>query len=209
MCRISPTHVEPARSRARLVIALLGTGLLAGACADKPAPPPPPPPEVLVTPVVRRDVPVPWSSWARPAARRTSRSGRVSRASSTSSASRKARWCARARCSIASIASRSRRRWRTRRPNWRPRRPATRRRRTTSSACSRWLRSRPSASRNSTTPSPLQDAARCAGRGAQGGRRTACARSRLHERHLADRRPRSARRWSRPAASSAAGRARC
>ena len=59
MCRIPHTHVEPARSRARLVIALAGAGLLAGACGEKPAPPPPPPPEVLVTSVVRRDVPVP------------------------------------------------------------------------------------------------------------------------------------------------------
>ena len=59
MCRIHHTHVEPARSRARLVIALVGAGLLAGACGEKPAPPPPPPPEVLVTSVVRRDVPVP------------------------------------------------------------------------------------------------------------------------------------------------------
>ena len=59
MCRPLHTHVESARSRARLVIALLGAGLLAGACADKPAPPPPPPPEVLVAPVVRRDVPIP------------------------------------------------------------------------------------------------------------------------------------------------------
>jgi membrane fusion protein (multidrug efflux system) len=59
MCRIPPTHVEPARSRARLVVALVGAGLLAGACAEKAAPPPPPPPEVLVAPVVRRDVPVP------------------------------------------------------------------------------------------------------------------------------------------------------
>ena len=59
MCRIPHTHVEPAPSRARLVIALVGAGLLAGACGEKPAPPPPPPPEVLVTSVVRRDVPVP------------------------------------------------------------------------------------------------------------------------------------------------------
>src|SRR6478735_4446612 len=59
MCRIPHAHVESARSRARLVIALLGTGLWAGACADKPVPPPPPPPEVLVAPVVRRDVPIP------------------------------------------------------------------------------------------------------------------------------------------------------
>jgi membrane fusion protein (multidrug efflux system) len=59
MCRIPHTHVEPARSRARLAIALLGTGLLAGACGEKPAPPPPPPPEVLVAPVIRRDVPIP------------------------------------------------------------------------------------------------------------------------------------------------------
>jgi membrane fusion protein, multidrug efflux system len=59
MCRMSIGHVEPARPRAGLVIALLGAGLLAGACGEKAAPPPPPPPEVLVTQVVRRDVPVP------------------------------------------------------------------------------------------------------------------------------------------------------
>jgi membrane fusion protein, multidrug efflux system len=59
MCRNVLTHVEPAPSGARLVIALLGAGLLAGACAEKPAPPPPPPPEVVVASVVRRDVPIP------------------------------------------------------------------------------------------------------------------------------------------------------
>jgi membrane fusion protein (multidrug efflux system) len=59
MCRMSIAHVEPARPRAGLVIALLGAGLLAGACGEKAPPPPPPPPEVLVTQVVRRDVPVP------------------------------------------------------------------------------------------------------------------------------------------------------
>ena len=59
MCRIPHTHVEPVRFRVFLVIALLGPGLLAGACGEKAAPPPPPPPEVLVTSVVRRDVPVP------------------------------------------------------------------------------------------------------------------------------------------------------
>jgi membrane fusion protein (multidrug efflux system) len=59
MCRIAPTHVDRVRSGSRVVIALLGAGMLAGACSEKPAPPPPPPPEVLVTTVVKRDVPVP------------------------------------------------------------------------------------------------------------------------------------------------------
>lgn len=59
MCGIPHTHVGRARSRAMIVLALLGAGVLAAACSEKPAPPPAPPPEVLVTDVVRRDVPVP------------------------------------------------------------------------------------------------------------------------------------------------------
>jgi membrane fusion protein (multidrug efflux system) len=45
-------------TRAGIAAAIIGTGLLAGACAEPPPPPPPPPPEVLVADVVQRDVPV-------------------------------------------------------------------------------------------------------------------------------------------------------
>lgn len=56
-------HLPRPASRVRVGVvvaaAVLGAGLLAGACAEKAPPPPPPPPEVQVTDIVRRDVPIP------------------------------------------------------------------------------------------------------------------------------------------------------
>ncbi len=52
-------QVVRARTRAALAVAVLGAGLMAGACEEKAPPPPPPPPEVLVSDIVRRDVPIP------------------------------------------------------------------------------------------------------------------------------------------------------
>jgi len=46
-------------ARKAMVVAVLGAGLMSGACEEKAPPPPPPPPEVLVTEVIRRDVPIP------------------------------------------------------------------------------------------------------------------------------------------------------
>ena len=59
MCTTSRAHVTRAPRRAGIAAAILGAGLVAGACPEKKAPSVPPPPEVLVTEVVRRDVPVP------------------------------------------------------------------------------------------------------------------------------------------------------
>jgi membrane fusion protein (multidrug efflux system) len=51
--------VGRAWTRQALVVAVLGAGVMSGACEEKAPPPPPPPPEVLVTEVIRRDVPIP------------------------------------------------------------------------------------------------------------------------------------------------------
>ncbi len=59
MSRIHHPQVERARARVLVVMALLVAGRFTGACAETAAPPPPPPPEVLVSDVVRRDVPMP------------------------------------------------------------------------------------------------------------------------------------------------------
>ncbi len=45
-------------TRAGIAAAIIGTGLLAGACAEQTEAPPPPPPEVFVADVVQRDVPI-------------------------------------------------------------------------------------------------------------------------------------------------------
>jgi len=45
-------------TRAGIATAIIGTGLLAGACAEQTEAPPPPPPEVFVADVVQRDVPI-------------------------------------------------------------------------------------------------------------------------------------------------------
>src|SRR5829696_8862300 len=52
-------HVRRAREGATIAAALLAAGLVAGACEEKKPAAAPPPPEVLVSEVVRRDVPVP------------------------------------------------------------------------------------------------------------------------------------------------------
>ena len=209
MCRIPPTHVEPARSRVRLVIALLGTGLLAGACADKPAPPPPPPPEVLVTPVVRRDVPVPMELVGQTRGfqdveirarvegfldvvgfqegtlvRRGEVLYRIDRKPLEAS-------LATAKAELGTAQARYEK------------------------TQNDVKRLQPLAAKQAVSAQELDDAVAAAdaarsqveARKAEVDQRVA--RSRLHERHLADRRPRSARRWSRPAAWSAAARARC
>ena len=123
--------------------------------AEKAAPPPPPPPEVLVTPVVRRDVPVPMELVGQTrglpgrrdpgACRGLPRRRRLQRGHAGAQGSGALPHRSQAARGLAGN---------TRRPNSGPRRPATRRRRTTSSACSHWPRSRPSVPRNSTTPSP-------------------------------------------------------
>jgi membrane fusion protein (multidrug efflux system) len=51
--------VRRASSRAGIAAAIIGAGLVAGACQEKKPAAAPPPPEVLVSEVVRRDVPVP------------------------------------------------------------------------------------------------------------------------------------------------------
>ncbi len=52
-------HGGRAWTRVAMAVAVLGAGLMAGACEEKAPPPPPPPPEVLVSEVVRQDVPIP------------------------------------------------------------------------------------------------------------------------------------------------------
>lgn len=58
MARLQSRRATRVRARVALAGAVVGACLLAS-CSDPPAPPAPPPPEVLVTDVVRRDVPVP------------------------------------------------------------------------------------------------------------------------------------------------------
>ncbi len=59
MCTRTRSHENRAPGRAGIAAAMIGAALLAGACEEKKAAAPPPPPEVLVTEVVRKDVPVP------------------------------------------------------------------------------------------------------------------------------------------------------
>jgi len=59
VCTTSRAQVTRAPRRAGIAAAILGAGLVAVACPEKKAPVVPPPPEVLVTEVVRKDVPVP------------------------------------------------------------------------------------------------------------------------------------------------------
>lgn len=59
MCTTTRAHVGRASRRAGIAAAIIGASLLAGACQEKKVAAPPPPPEVLVTEIVRKDVPVP------------------------------------------------------------------------------------------------------------------------------------------------------
>ena len=59
MCTMTRAHVRRAREGATIAAALLAAGLVAGACEEKKPAAAPPPPEVLVSEVVRKDVPVP------------------------------------------------------------------------------------------------------------------------------------------------------
>ena len=188
-------HHSTCRSRAvsarRIAAALLGAGLLAGACAEKTAPAPPPPPEVLVDRGrPDRTCRSRWSSWAR-------RSGfqdveirarvegfldvvgfpegtlvrkgevlyRIDRKPLEAS-------LANAQAELATAQARYEK------------------------TQNDVKRLRPLAAKQAVSAQELdnavafEDAARVAGGGAQGRRRDGVARSRLHERHLADRRAR-------------------
>ena len=184
--------------------------LLTSACGGETAPAAPPPPEVLVADVERRDVPCRWSSWAR---RKGSQDVEI-RARVEGFLERRGvrRGLAGAEGAGAlshRSASRSRRRWPTRRPSWRRPRRGSRRPRTTSSAC------KPLAAKQAVSQQELdnavaaEDAATRAGGCAQ-GRGRECARS-TSATPTSPRRSTawSARRSSRPGASSAAARARC
>ena len=58
MCSVPRSHANRGQHRARIVATVIAIGAVS-ACSEKAPPPPPPPPEVLVTSVVKRDVPVP------------------------------------------------------------------------------------------------------------------------------------------------------
>ena len=131
-----------------------------------------------------------WNWSARREVSRTSRSEPVSRATSMSSASRKARSCVEGRCSTASTASRSRRRWPTCRPNW------PRRRRGYEKTQNDVKRLQPLAAKQAVSAQELdnalaaQDAARAQVEARKADMEKRVARPGLHQRDLADRRPR-------------------